>query len=93
MLINLLENMYQVNLSKKALKDVRRISKKDKRRIALALSQLKIYPYVGKKLVGNLKGLLSYRVWPYRIVYSIDEEKQEVLVIRIAHRKEVYKKL
>ncbi len=44
----------------------------------------------GKPLVGNLKGLWRYRIGDYRAVCQIQDEKITVLVVRIAHRKEVY---
>ena len=44
----------------------------------------------GKPLKGNWKGMWRYEVWPYRIIYAIMDDKS-ILVVRIAHRKEVYR--
>ena len=41
-----------------------------------------------KQLSGNFKGLYSYRVGDYRVVYSLHVEV--IIVLRIAHRKNVY---
>ena len=46
---------------------------------------------VGKPLKGGLKSLWSGRVGFYRVIYRIDDDRIVVLVIRISHRKEVYK--
>ena len=44
----------------------------------------------GKPLRFSLKGLRRLRVENYRVIYKIDEDKGIVIVVRIAHRKEVY---
>ena len=45
----------------------------------------------GKPLTGDLAGLWRYRIGEYRVVCRIDDERRAVLVLRIAHRKEVYR--
>lgn len=44
----------------------------------------------GKALRSNFSGLWRYRVRDYRIVCRIEEEQITVLVLRVAHRREVY---
>ena len=43
-----------------------------------------------KRLTGELAGLLRYRVGDWRVVYRIDDPSSRVLVVSIAHRREVY---
>ncbi|MFH1541204.1 MAG: type II toxin-antitoxin system RelE/ParE family toxin [Elusimicrobiota bacterium] len=43
----------------------------------------------GKQLTGNFAGLFSLRVGDYRVVYK--PLHNTVLILRITHRKEVYK--
>lgn len=43
-------------------------------------------------LQGKEKGLFRIRQGDYRIVYSIQDQKLIILIVRIVHRKEVYKK-
>jgi mRNA interferase RelE/StbE len=43
-------------------------------------------------LQGSDKGLFRIRQGDYRIVYTIQDKILLVLVVRIVHRKEVYKK-
>jgi len=45
----------------------------------------------GKALVGNLSHLWRYRVADYRLICDIQDEKILVTVLRIGHRKEIYK--
>jgi mRNA interferase RelE/StbE len=45
----------------------------------------------GKPLSKNLSGLWRYRIRDYRVVCNIEENKLLILVVRVAHRKKVYK--
>lgn len=45
----------------------------------------------GKALTGNLAKKWRYRVGDYRLICEIEDEKILITVLRIAHRKEVYK--
>ncbi|MCH7827105.1 MAG: type II toxin-antitoxin system RelE/ParE family toxin [Bacteroidetes bacterium] len=47
-------------------------------------------PYGYKKLKGNK--FYRIRIGNFRVIYKINNEKLLVLVVRVAHRKEVYKK-
>lgn len=46
---------------------------------------------VGKPLRGELAGLWSARRGTYRVVYRIDEDRRDVIVLRIEHRRDVYR--
>jgi mRNA-degrading endonuclease RelE of RelBE toxin-antitoxin system len=49
-------------------------------------------PYrVGKPLRGELAGLWSARRGTYQVLYRIDEDRREVIVLRIEHRRDVYR--
>ena len=45
---------------------------------------------LGKALKGNLSDAWSYRVGNYRIICKIEDSELVVVVVRVAHRKEVY---
>lgn len=45
----------------------------------------------GKDLVGNLSHLWRYRVADYSLICDIQDEKILVTILRIGHRKEIYK--
>jgi mRNA-degrading endonuclease RelE of RelBE toxin-antitoxin system len=47
--------------------------------------------HVGKPLRGDLAGIWSARRGTYRVLYRIREEPREVIVVRIDHRKDVYR--
>lgn len=45
----------------------------------------------GKPLSRELSGLWRYRVRNYRMICTIEDHKLVVLVLRVGHRKKVYK--
>ncbi len=46
---------------------------------------------VGKQLRGDLAGIHSARRGTYRVLYRINDEAREVVVLRIDHRRDVYR--
>jgi mRNA interferase RelE/StbE len=44
----------------------------------------------GRALTGGLAGLWRYRIGDYRVIATFEESALVVLVLRIAHRCEVY---
>ena len=46
---------------------------------------------VGKSLSGELAGIYSARRGTYRVLYRINDNLREVVVLRIDHRREVYR--
>jgi mRNA interferase RelE/StbE len=46
---------------------------------------------LGKPLKGELASLWRYRVGDYRLIYELRDEVLVVLVVRIGHRREVYR--
>ncbi len=43
-----------------------------------------------RKLIGDLEGW-RIRVGDYRIIYQIDDSTQTVTIVRVKHRREVYR--
>jgi len=60
------------------------------RKIEKAFRIISENPYVGKFLVGELKGYHSYRIGDYRIIYEIIHHQVIVLVLKIDKRASVY---
>jgi addiction module RelE/StbE family toxin len=84
--------MYKVFLTTQAEKDLKTLPKAEKNKIRKKLLLLEKEPFSGKKLSGKLANFYSLKVWPYRIIYIIDKEK-EIWVVHIMHRQEGYGKL
>ena len=84
-------NRYKVELSDVAKKDLAGLDGQIQRRVRLAFSVLGKNPR--PPLAKKLKGQKGYRVrvGNYRIIYKIFDEKILVLVVRIGHRRDIYK--
>ncbi|MBL8015175.1 MAG: type II toxin-antitoxin system RelE/ParE family toxin [Candidatus Doudnabacteria bacterium] len=72
-----------------ARKQLTRLPRRVQERVVKAVSYIELNPYSGKKLLGELSGRYSYRVWPYRIIYTVDGTN--IYVTNISHRQGVYK--
>lgn len=84
--------MYKIEFKSSVKKEMKRISKPMQLQILERFNQLQENPkHYGKPLFDNLKGLYSSRVRDCRIIYKIKEEKLEILVVKVGHRKKVYK--
>ena len=46
---------------------------------------------VGKPLKFGLEGLCSARRGDYRVIYRIDDHRQQITVIAIEHRSDIYR--
>lgn len=83
---------FSIRIKSSAARDLRRIAKPARLRLVAAIDRLAATPYLGTALKGDLRGLRRLRVGAYRIVYEVQHEVLAVLVIRIAHRREVYRR-
>ena len=85
--------MYKIEIAPAALKFLENLKFKHKNildRLVNAIDSLKVNPYQGKKLLGELANFRSLRVGDYRIIYSIIQERLLIQVIKIGHRREIY---
>lgn len=82
---------YKIFLKRSAGKELEKVPGKDKQRIIEKIRSLATNPRpVGvKKLSGEEK--YRIRQGDYRILYKIEEEIITVTVVRIAHRKDIYR--
>ena len=83
---------FELRFKKTVLRDLQILAKVDQRRLLEAMQkELAADPYQGKALTGEFKGLYRWRVGRFRIVYEIQRSASIVLVLRIGHRKDVYR--
>ena len=83
---------YTVELSSAAAKSLKRLDPPHRRRIVGAIELLSVEPRPpgATMLRGGDRGRWRVRVGNHRVVYAIEDEVLTVLVLRIAHRSEVY---
>lgn len=83
---------YEVRIKPSALKELEAIgTKADRRRLVQRIRDLagNPRPAGGEKLTGQER----YRVrqgW-YRIVYSVDDARRVVVVVKVGHRRDIYR--
>jgi len=83
---------YRIELRRSAEKGFKKLDKKYQRYVYEKMLELSENPRGHKceKLSGVENGYRKV-AWPYRILYTIDDENKIVDVYLIAHRKEVYR--
>lgn len=83
---------YRVLIKPSAVRELEAIgTKKDRQRVAARVAALAADPRPPG--VQKLSGRERYRIRQgrYRIVYSIEDERPAVTVVRIGHRRDVYR--
>ncbi|HUY05666.1 MAG TPA: type II toxin-antitoxin system RelE/ParE family toxin [Acidimicrobiales bacterium] len=82
---------YRVSLAPSAARELRKLDPNARRRIQAALDLLATEPRppAATRLVGG-SGEWRVRTGNYRIVYEINDDQLLVLVLRMAHRREIY---
>jgi len=83
---------YKVSIKRSAVKEIEAIpQKKERQRIIRRIGQLASDPRPpgSRKLSGHDK--YRIRQGAYRIVYSIEDSELIVMVVKVGHRKDVYR--
>jgi len=83
---------FSIRIKESAARELRRVAKPDRTRIVAAIDRLAETPHLGAALKGDLRGLRRLRAGDYRIVYEIRDEELVVLVVRVAHRRDAYRR-
>ena len=83
---------FSIQIKQSAAKELKHVAKPDRLRIIAAIDRLSESPHLGASLKGGLRGLRRLRIGDYRVVYELRDEELVVLVIRVAHRREAYRK-
>ncbi|PCC20597.1 type II toxin-antitoxin system mRNA interferase toxin, RelE/StbE family [Halomonas sp. JB37] len=86
---------WQIELTDTARKQLKKLGHAEAKRIRDYLRE-RVEPLadprqLGKPLQGQLGTLWRYRVGDYRLVAQVEDERVRVLIVRIGHRKDVYR--
>ena len=84
---------FSIRIKKSAAGELKRLAKPDRIRIVAAIDRLAETPHLGATLKGDLRGLRRLRVGDHRVVYEVRDDELIVLVVRIAHRRDVYRRV
>lgn len=85
--------MYDIELRRQVQRSLDKLPAKDFGRVIEDIKQLAETPRPkGVEKIKN-SGLWRIRRGDYRIVYSIDDSEQLITILRIGHRREIYRAL
>jgi len=85
---------YRIEFKRSAAKALRKIPRSDQKRIAVEIDSLS--ENLPDPATTKMKGDNPFhriRVGDYRIIYEIHEDILLIMVLKIGHRKDVYKRL
>jgi len=78
-----------------AVKELKKLDRSVARRIITTLEEriatLDDPRTLGSALTGDHAGYWRWRVGDYRVVARIEDERMVIIVVRVAHRREVYR--
>ena len=80
-----------LRIKRSAAKALAALPMADRLRMVAAIDRLCETPTAGSALKGEFEGLRRLRVGRYRVVYEWQQQQLVVLVVRIGHRKDVYR--
>ncbi|HJY23852.1 MAG TPA: type II toxin-antitoxin system RelE/ParE family toxin [Hanamia sp.] len=86
---------WTIEFDKKAQKEFAKLDKQEQKQIdkfLLKLTKSNNPRQFGDALTGSMKLFWRYRVGDYRLICDIKDEVFIVMVLRVDHRKQVYKK-
>lgn len=82
---------YKLVYTYRADKDIQRLDKLIKSRIEMALLRYKEDPFkYAERLTDSTLGTYRFRVGDYRIIFDIEDTN--IVILRVGHRKEIYKR-
>lgn len=83
---------YKIEWKRSAIKELRSIQKEYIRKIIKSVNNLDSNPYpIGNRKLSGSERTYRIRIGIYRIIYEIEEEILIIQIIRVRHRKNVYK--
>lgn len=84
---------YQIQFSRPAQKQLKQLTPELQQRIAQKLTELAQNPrQPGSEKLKGQEEVYRIRVGQYRILYEIQDQQLIVLVIKIGHRRDVYRR-
>ncbi|MGQ0645610.1 MAG: type II toxin-antitoxin system RelE family toxin [Elusimicrobiota bacterium] len=86
--------MHKIELTRQAEKELVVVYRSDRslyERFLKAFHSIAQDPAQGKPLHGQLRGMSSYRLGSYRILYETYHNRLMVVIIDLGHRKKIYK--
>lgn len=81
----------RIRWERRAVREAAAVPKRDRERIVAAVEGLREDPYKGSVMSADWKGFRRLRVGSYRVIYAFQGCDLMISVIRVGHRREVYR--
>jgi mRNA interferase RelE/StbE len=83
---------YPIDFRPSALKAYKNLPRPDRKRVERAIDALAAQPRpAGAKKLAAEPDLWRIRVGSFRVIYKIEDDKLLILVVKIGHRKDIYR--
>jgi len=83
---------YEIEISRTAERQLRKLPPPDQLRVARAIVALGREPFPrGVRKLTGYDDVYRVRVGRYRVLYSIEEGRLVVIILKVGHRKDVYR--
>ena len=83
---------YSLEISRTAEKQLRKLPAEDRRRVARAMLALGEEPHPpGSRKLTGYDDVFRIRTGVYRIIYSISGRRLVIIILKIGHRKDIYR--
>ena len=84
--------LYQIEFSRQADRQFRNLPSQIQQRLRSRIDSLAIKPCPqGSKKLSGVDQLYRIRVGDYRIIYAVKDNRLLVLVVKVGHRREIYR--
>ena len=83
---------YSIRIKSSAARELSKVAAQDRSRIVGAIDRLAENPFLGNVLKGDLRGLRRLRLGDYRVLYEVRNDELVVLAVRVAHRRDAYRR-
>jgi mRNA interferase RelE/StbE len=83
---------FRVEWKTSAIRELRRLGRQDLSRLLSAVEALASAPYpVGVRKLQGGQHTYRIRVGDYRVIYEVYEKRLIIYIVRVRHRKDVYR--
>lgn len=83
---------YEIEISRTAEKQLRRLPRSDRQRVARKMSSLAHDPYPqGTRKLAGYEDVFRVRVRPWRILYSVGTKTLIIIILKVGHRGDIYR--
>jgi len=83
---------YKLEISRTAEKQLKKLSRDDQTRVSKAILDLVSNPFPkGARKLSGYDDVIRIRVGHFRVLYSVAKKKLIIIVLKIGHRKDVYR--